>query len=201
VWGLLKSFVCNTDLDPILAFEWSKKDPRGFPSPEVRWMRLRSDCVPNIEGLKSGTCCTAYFAGIADHFQVRNLSFPSRRGAPQESEPARLPIPLSQLTQNRVANRKLRQKPCRFRRRFRSASGKPPFMSSDRSWNSPFVVNDYCCDTAVWQTLGPALPGPKGLFAVGRMGFDWTVRSCREVLSKDAIAKRELMASSSKNRL
>lgn len=43
------------------------------------------------------------------------------------------------------------------------------------------------------KTLVPALPGPKGSFAVGRIGFDWTDRSRREVLSKDASAKRELM--------
>jgi dienelactone hydrolase len=39
----------------------------------------------------------------------------------------------------------------------------------------------------------PVLPRPTGPFAVGRIGFDWTDRSRREVLSKDAGAKRELM--------
>jgi dienelactone hydrolase len=39
----------------------------------------------------------------------------------------------------------------------------------------------------------PVLPRPTGLFAVGRIGFDWIDRSRREVLSKDADAKRELM--------
>ena len=39
----------------------------------------------------------------------------------------------------------------------------------------------------------PVLPRPTGPFAVGRIGFDWTDRSRREVLSKDADAKRELM--------
>ena len=39
----------------------------------------------------------------------------------------------------------------------------------------------------------PVLPRPTGPFAVGRIGFDWTDRSRREVLSKDPDAKRELM--------
>jgi len=39
----------------------------------------------------------------------------------------------------------------------------------------------------------PVLPRPTGPFAVGRIGFDWTDRSRREVLSKDAGEKRELM--------
>jgi predicted dienelactone hydrolase len=43
------------------------------------------------------------------------------------------------------------------------------------------------------KTLVPTLPRPSGSFAVGRIGFDWTDRSRREVLSKDADAKRELM--------
>jgi len=43
------------------------------------------------------------------------------------------------------------------------------------------------------KTLVPMLPRPSGLFAVGRIGFDWTDRSRSEVLSKDADAKRELM--------
>jgi hypothetical protein len=43
------------------------------------------------------------------------------------------------------------------------------------------------------ETLVPTLPRPSGSFAVGRIGFDWTDRSRKEVLSKDADAKRELM--------
>jgi hypothetical protein len=43
------------------------------------------------------------------------------------------------------------------------------------------------------KTLVPTLPRPKGSFAVGRIGYDWTDRSRREVLSKDVDAKRELM--------
>jgi dienelactone hydrolase len=43
------------------------------------------------------------------------------------------------------------------------------------------------------KVLVPVLPRPTGLFAVGRIGFDWTDRSRREVLSKDADARRELM--------
>lgn len=39
----------------------------------------------------------------------------------------------------------------------------------------------------------PLLPHPTGIFAVGRMGFDWTDQSRTEALSKDAGAKRELM--------
>jgi dienelactone hydrolase len=43
------------------------------------------------------------------------------------------------------------------------------------------------------KTLLPTLPRPTGSFAVGRIGFDWTDRSRREVLSKVGDAKRELM--------
>ena len=43
------------------------------------------------------------------------------------------------------------------------------------------------------KTLVPSLPRPKGSFAVGRTGFDWTDHSRREVLSSHVDAKRELM--------
>ena len=43
------------------------------------------------------------------------------------------------------------------------------------------------------KVLVPVLPGPKGLFAVGRTGFDWTDHSRRDVLTPKVDAKRELM--------
>ena len=43
------------------------------------------------------------------------------------------------------------------------------------------------------KVVVPVLPRPTGSFDVGRVGFDWTDRSRREVLSKDRDAKRELM--------
>jgi predicted dienelactone hydrolase len=43
------------------------------------------------------------------------------------------------------------------------------------------------------KVQAPVLPRPKGLFAVGRTGFDWTDQSRREVLSRNVDAKRELM--------
>ena len=52
-------------------------------------------------------------------------------------------------------------------------------------WAVAFAASD--------KLLAPVLPRPTGSFAVGRIGFDWTDRSRREVLSKDADAKRELM--------